>query len=162
MSTSLNLLDALIDEVSFMKIQKQTAFISGHLDLDKSQFELYYTPKIRAAMARNVSNFVVGDAVGADSMAQQFLAKEKQNVTIYHMFETPRCNYGHFMTKGGFKSETRRDAAMTQNSDFDIAWIRSVAESKKIYGAKYNPKRISGTQKNIVRRASLLQATNEK
>ena len=41
---------------------------------------------------------------------------------------------------------------MTEDSDRDIAWIRSEEETKKLYGKKYRPGRVSGTQKNIDRR----------
>jgi len=44
---------------------------------------------------------------------------------------------------------------MTYSSDVDIAWLRSPEETKKLLeanGEKYRPMRISGTEKNLLRR----------
>ena len=50
---------------------------------------------------------------------------------------------------------TERDAEMTRDSDYDILWIRPDEETKVLYGKKYRPGRISGTQKNKDRREQL-------
>jgi TorA maturation chaperone TorD len=47
---------------------------------------------------------------------------------------------------------TDRDAAMTETSDYDILWVRGDAETAALYGSKYRPGRVSGTQKNKERR----------
>ena len=112
-------------------------FISGHLDLTVEEFALYYIPLIDAALKFN-SSFVVGDARGADHMAQQYLLGKTDNVTVYHMFDSPRHNVG-FKTMGGYKSDIERDVTMTVNSDSDIAWTRPGKEK-------------SGTAKNVKRR----------
>lgn len=52
---------------------------------------------------------------------------------------------------------SQRDAAMTASSDYDILWVRSDEETKKLYGAKYRPGRVSGTQKNKDRRARTIE-----
>ena len=52
---------------------------------------------------------------------------------------------------------TERDAAMTRDSDYDILWVRSDEETKVLYGTKYRPGRVSGTQKNKDRREVLLR-----
>lgn len=114
-----------------------TAFISGHLDLTKEEFLLYYVPVIDVALA-NGDNFVVGDARGTDKMAQEYLAQHPDRVTVYHMFGFPRFNL-RFITKGGFVSDNERDKAMTEASDYDIAWVRHGRED-------------SGTARNISRR----------
>ena len=62
-----------------------------------------------------------------------------QNVVVFHMFDNPRNNAGGFSTAGGFKNDKERDAAMTNNSDADIAWVRPGREK-------------SGTAKNLSRR----------
>lgn len=113
-------------------------FISGHLDLTEEEFNLHYKPHIDEALKNN-SSFVIGDAKGADSLAQQYLADKIKNVTIYHMFTTPRNNIGNFKTIGGFVSDNQRDSQMTKDSDIDIAWVRVGRER-------------SGTAKNIKRR----------
>jgi hypothetical protein len=47
-------------------------FISGHLDLTQAEFDLHYRYLIDQALEENQS-FVVGDARGADLLAQQYL-----------------------------------------------------------------------------------------
>lgn len=127
------------------------AFISGHLDLTKEEFEEHYIPVIGEAI-RNGDTFIVGDARGTDIMAQDYIATllglyeegsiGVNTVTVYHMFTKPRnCATMHYSLVGGFKSDDERDAAMTNASDYDIAWIRPGREK-------------SGTAKNIARRTS--------
>lgn len=115
-------------------------FISGHLDLTEAEFAAYYQPAIDAAIARG-DGFVVGDARGADSLAQAYLLGKTTAVTVYHMFESPRNNAG-FDTKGGFESDNARDKQMTLDSTQDIAWVREGREK-------------SGTQRNLDRRKKL-------
>lgn len=114
-------------------------FISGHLDLTEREFIREYVPQLIAAWKAG-ARFVVGDARGADTMAQAWLTRRgMRDVTVYHMFTHARNNVGDFITHGGFKSDDERDAAMTEISDVDIAWVRPGRE-------------ISGTAKNIQRR----------
>lgn len=112
-------------------------FISGHLDLSKSEFEEYYRPQIDRALEQ-AEAFIVGDARGADKLAQEYLFNKTNAVTIYHMFTEPRNNAG-FETKGGFQSDSERDKQMTIDSTKDIAWVRPGRET-------------SGTQRNLARR----------
>lgn len=127
-----------------------TFFISGHRDITQEEFDKYYKPAIDNVLInyKPAVFFVVGDYRGVDTMAQQYLydkTKElfwfdSNQVTVYHMFDSPRnfvCN--DFKTKGGFKTDEERDAAMTKDSDTDIAFVRK-------------GKRNSGTAQNIVRR----------
>jgi hypothetical protein len=114
-----------------------TFFISGHLDLTPEEFAEHYVVKLMAAQAMGAS-FIVGDARGADTLAQAWLKERTTNVRVYHMFETPRNNLG-FSTSGGFKSDKERDEAMTAGSSHDIAWVRPGRET-------------SGTAKNLARR----------
>ena len=127
-----------------------TYFLSGHLDLTADEFDQYYKPRIDDILEECdqqswlAALFVVGDARGADAMCQQYLFEQQAKyvsavlVTVYHMFTSPRNNAG-FPVIGGFKSDSERDAAMTQASDVDIAWVRLGREK-------------SGTQKNLDRR----------
>jgi hypothetical protein len=115
-------------------------FISGHLSLTQGEFDAYYKPLIDEALSYGHS-FVVGDAKGADTMAQDYLDGKTDKVTVYHMFESPRYNAG-FPTVGGFLTDGERDSCMTDNSDGDIAWVKKGRER-------------SGTQKNLDRRSKL-------
>jgi hypothetical protein len=116
-----------------------TYFISGHLDLSDEEFSANYAGRIRAAADEGAS-FVVGDARGTDAKAQDLLhALGCPRVTVYHLFVSPRNNAG-FTTRGGFDSDGSRDAAMTEASDNDIAWVRPGREK-------------SGTARNLARRA---------
>lgn len=123
----------------------KTHFISGHLDLTPEEFELHYEGRILEAI-REGGSFVVGDARGTDHMAQQFLKKIIMDnmlfdldVTVFHMFESPRHNAGSFPTQGGYKTDSARDRAMTAASENDIAWVRPGREK-------------SGTARNLARR----------
>lgn len=116
-------------------------FISGHLDLSAAEFATHYQPRLDAALEEDAA-FVVGDARGADALAQAYLAGKTTQVTVYHMLATPRHHAGSFPTCGGFASDTARDAAMTAASTDDIAWIRPGRER-------------SGTARNLQRRGSV-------
>jgi len=101
-----------------------TYFISGHLDLTVDEFRDHYAPRIAAAIAEDAA-FVVGDARGCDLMAQICLHDARAlRVQVFHMLSTPRNNVGGFPTVGGFASDETRDAALTDASDTDIAWVR--------------------------------------
>lgn len=47
---------------------------------------------------------------------------------------------------------TRRDTVMTRESDYDVLWVRPEEETKRLYGTKWRPGRVSGTEKNRLRR----------
>lgn len=130
----------------------QVSFISGHLNLSQKEFDDHYKGHIDHVI-ENGGHFVVGDANGTDLMAQQYLgAMGYKNVTVYHMFDKPRNNENKYPTIGNYTSDDQRDAAMTECSDQDIAWVRTPEETKKLLGKKYRAGRISGTEKNILRR----------
>jgi hypothetical protein len=112
-------------------------FISGHLDLTEHEFNTHYVPLMDTVLKEN-GTFILGDAAGADKRAMEYLWGKTTNVTVYHMFDSPRHNPG-FPTQGGYLSDTTRDTAMTQHSVGDIAWVRPGREK-------------SGTAKNLVRR----------
>lgn len=113
--------------------------ISGHLDVSKEEFEKHYREKIDQGIARGDA-FVVGDSRGGDSLGQQYLAKKGvKNVVIYHLHQRPFSNFGNWQTRGQFTNHTQKDAAMTRDSTYDIAWVR-------------DPERSSGTRRNLERR----------
>ena len=117
--------------------KSKTAFISGHLDLSQEEFNQYYKSKIDKAIQQNHS-FVIGDAKGADSMTQKYLINlvPKNQVKVYHMYNKPLNNKGKYVTVGGFKSHNKKDSAMTKNSDYDIAYVRSPRTTKIIRGKR--------------------------
>ena len=128
-------------------------FISGHRDITKEEFEKHYVGKIKSVIQEEMDDmicdtrayFVVGDYYGVDIMAQDWLCENgfADKVTVYHMFEKPR-NINPLIThiKGGYESDEERDSAMTNDSDFDIAFVRN---------GKWKD---SGTAINIRRRIS--------
>lgn len=128
-------------------------FISGHRDLSYKDFEKYYIPKIKDIVQKdNEAKFIVGDCNGVDKYAMDYIFCETMSsVVIYHMFVKPRntpkdkhpgdlvSDYKGVSFKGGFKSDEERDSAMTNDSDFDIAFVKD---------NRWN----SGTAQNIKRR----------
>lgn len=128
---------------------QRVCMISGHLDLTRQEFDAHYAPYILAALADG-HDFVVSDARGADQMAQEFLKKwipilnSLSRVRVYHMLTIPRHSAG-FDTKGGFQSNAAKDRAMTDDSDYDIAWVRPEKHSS-VSG------RVSRMEANLIRR----------
>lgn len=124
-------------------LNARTFYISGHLDITKTEFTDNYIPELERLVHihKDKIKFVVGDARGADVMAQKWLRDnvDKKRVTVYHMFDSPRFNAGYFSCVGGYKTDEERDAVMTAVSIGDIAFIRKGREK-------------SGTAKNIIRR----------
>lgn len=122
-----------------------TYFISGHRDITPAEFETNYEPMINYVLSENPdAKFVVGDYYGVDIMAQNYLLDvlkiDGKNVTVYHMFDSPRnVNIKVANLKGGFQSDEERDAAMTNDSSYDIAFVRDHTK-------------LSGTAQNILRR----------
>lgn len=121
----------------------RTYFISGHLDLTEEEFKEHYVPQILDALSGSDCHIVVGDAAGADTMAQGYLhSLNMEQVLVFHMHKKPRNNVGGFPTIPGFGTDGERDEAMTAASDEDIAWVRPGREK-------------SGTGKNLLRRSKL-------
>lgn len=134
------------------------AMISGHLYITESDFNKYYAPMIDEAIENN-HYFIMGDARGVDFKALDYLVKKnvpKERITVYYQnnsWGVKGYDEEYFnVVKGNYRSLEERDARMTSESHYDIAWVRSKEESKALYGDKYDPKRISATQKNIERR----------
>lgn len=128
-----------------MKDYKNIYFISGHGNITFEEWLINYKPFIDAALKQN-SQFILGDFRGTDTLSAEYLKDKTPHVKIIHCFQRPRykvdtvnlaSKYWEYI--GGFENDTERDAYMTQNSDYDIAWIRKGKEN-------------SGTAKNIQRR----------
>lgn len=123
----------------------KTYFISGHREITNEEFEFNYQEALNDIVSEVPDcKFVVGDYYGVDIMAQDYLVDVLQvnpdRITVYHMFESPRnINKKIKNTKGGFTSDSERDAAMTAASIDDIAFVRDCTK-------------MSGTAENILRR----------
>lgn len=131
----------------------KTAFISGHIDVSEEEFLYFYAKPIDQAIAEG-NHFVVGDAPGVDLLSQKYVVEHvgPKRITVFCRGTTPRCLHCKELTViYGFESHEAKDAAMTKNSDYDIAFVRSVEEQKALYGNRFRP-RISGTEKNLLRR----------
>lgn len=135
-------------------------FISGHRNITENEFINNYIKKFnqiemmyqyQKSMNRtddiDTPLYVVGDYEGIDIMSQNYLIDnlrvDPKRITVYHMFDKPR-NYNSKITnfKGGFNYDEERDAAMTNDSDEDIAFVRDHLQ-------------LSGTAMNILRRKLL-------
>ena len=129
-------------------------FISGHRDLCKEDFQLYYEPIIDEAISSDPdAEFVVGDCDGVDKFAMDYIFKYYiVPLIIYHMFDTPRNipeglsespEFEGVFFHGGFTSDEERDSAMTKVSDFDIAYVK---DNRWDSGTAQNIKRRHGIQ----------------
>ena len=126
------------------EIREHTYFISGHRNITPELFERYKTELHATVVLDPDARFVVGDYIGVDIMAQNFLIDvlnvNPDRITVYHMFSVP-MNVNPNITKfvGGFQTDSERDSAMTKASFKDIAFV-------------YDNKVMSGTAENILRR----------
>ena len=161
----------------------KTAFVSTHIDLSCDVFLLHYRNLLDVAIA-NGDYFILSTAGGAASMALEYLLSHNVSaaqITIYlHVPPVRRQKRGganetmrridrlgttpdaleHYRKQGfGVRvingGHTERDTAMTRESDYDILWVRPDDETKTLYGKRYRPGRVSGTQKNKDRREQL-------
>jgi hypothetical protein len=124
-----------------------TYFVSGHRNITQEEFDNNYVPALQKALENKDAYFVIGDYYGVDIMAQNYLIDvlkvDPRRITVYHMYKSPRNKHPKIQnTKGGFTSDSSRDSQMTRDSDLDIAFVR-------------DPKKISGTAENILRRHML-------
>ena len=130
-------------------------FVSGPISAGTLE---RYQADLDTALGNKNSEFVIGDAQGIDSLAQEYLQtklsfdQQHERVTVYHMGIEPRHCLGHFQRKGGYTSDLLRDLAMTRDSDVDIAYPSDPEEMKRKLGKKYKAGFISGTEANLIRR----------
>jgi hypothetical protein len=150
-------------------MQPLTAYISGHIDLDEETFFRCYKENIDQAIEAG-HWFIVGNARGADELAIQYLKEkgvDKSRVLIYYYVrdesdprQLKKSQLRGFPWSDGFKSYKHRDECATKDSDYDILWVRPAKETEEIcktLGIPYNAKRISGTEKNVIRRKKLVK-----
>lgn len=130
-----------------MENKVYTYFISGHRNITQEEFNENYGTELKKLLnipcTRGI-RFIVGDYYGVDIMAQHYLIDElnfpPEGICVYHMFDKPRNIHPLIENRvGGFSSDEERDAAMTRDSDFDIAFVR-------------DHNNWSGTGANILRR----------
>lgn len=138
---------------------QNTYFISGHIDLDILEFDQYYKPVIDSLLLNENSQFVIGDAQGADTMAREYLANriDKSRIKIYtlNIKKLKKILPEYTVIGGQFKNHDEKDAAMTNVSIDDIAYVRPADVQKnklEARGITYDPNRLSGTEKNLLRR----------
>lgn len=138
-------------------LTSRVAFVSGHVDIEHDTFITKYKQNLDNAISSN-DKFIMGDADGCDAFALEYLLEatvDPKDITIYYFRGKNSKQYYldlNVNVKDGYDSYSKRDKQMTNDSDYDIAWVRSTEESKRLYGVKYNPKKKSGTQQNIERR----------
>ena len=128
-----------------------TYFVSGHRDLTQEEFNEHYIPLIDRVIKEDPwAEFVVGDWEGCDTIFVEYMiSKHSYPDIIVTCVENPRIKpFGedlfHYCRTYSKLCNTydECDAFMTQESDFDIAWIRPGKED-------------SHTAKNIKRRYNL-------
>lgn len=135
-------------------------FISGHGDLTREEFDEHYVKRINDIVnddsEQNI-NFIIGDSLGCDFLAQKHLNKlSKKNpnihkcITIYYGEEEPQINLGNFRSIQ--VSDEDVDAFMTNSSTDDILWIRQEKPQKSKLGNKYNVYHLNRPAKNMLRR----------
>ena len=138
------------------------AFISGPLEVEPGHFETHYAPRIQQAIKEG-HHFILGPSRGTDTLAFEFLRNSgvsanrirvylnsSEGTLIRGAFKQLEEEGGSVVTvKGG---HTQRDEAMTRASHYDILRYRTKEECLAFYGAGYNTKRVSGTEKNELRR----------
>lgn len=134
-------------------------FISGPIDISQTDFLLHYQEQLDKALADDNPQFIVGDSDGTDVRAQTYLSDkvDSHNVMVYHTGSRPKNNPWNFRTKGEYRNHTKKDEAMTNASHQDILWIRPMEETRLLYGAKFREGRVSGTEKNQLRRKLIVR-----
>jgi len=140
-----NLLKVIVKKFRIYDNMNSIYFISGHGYLTYEDWLLHYKSKLDKVLS-NKGFFILGDYKGCDVLCMEYLKNKTSNVTICHMFDKPRYLPDKFNSLvknweiiGNFVSDESRDTYMTNNSDFDIAYVKEGGD-------------ISGTAKNINRR----------
>lgn len=162
----------------------KVALISGHIDLSLSEFEEHYVPQIDAALQNGhhfvMGDADGADTLALSYLLSHHLEDPdlKSRITVY---PSRKRNISRLSEQGfrvvppddpSLKVERtvlvvakkgedarryhhiQRDANMTAATDYDILFVRSEEESRRLYGEKYRP-RLSATAMNRMRRAEL-------
>jgi hypothetical protein len=136
------------------KMTTRIVFISGHCNLTDNEFKQFYVPSLDQLLL-NPTQIVVGNAYGADTKSFDYLVENNYPldlITVYHHGTGTQSYPENIKIVSNFASYTKRDTAMTLSSTEDLLWIRPVEECKTLIGAKFDPKRKSGTELNLLRR----------
>jgi hypothetical protein len=120
--------------------------VSGHMDWTQNLFDTYYKPVLTRCI-RAGCKFVVGAASGVDEMTQRFLASQDQKVDVTIFDKKTKGNTligaSHFKVNLDASTFAKRDEAMTNGSDIDVAFLSQ-------YGGPG-----SATAENLFRRARM-------
>ncbi|KAF5325425.1 hypothetical protein D9619_009967 [Psilocybe cf. subviscida] len=144
--------------------EQQIAFISGPIEPDEDYFLSHYASLIDLAITKG-HLFIMGPALGMDTMARNYLIKQgilPSRITVYFAefqerlmakeIESIRALGINIKVEGLTMSDC--NAAMTQDSHYDVLRYMSIEEQMAFYGSRYYV-RVSGTEKNERRRQGL-------
>ena len=111
-----------------------TYFISGHRDLTQEEFDKHYAPILEKVLKEDWNcDFVIGDWVGCDKMALEFILSQPyyyNSIEIFYVDKVRIRPFGEHISNFERLYVVSRstyddcDESMTKFSDFDIAWIR--------------------------------------
>ncbi|RPB15063.1 hypothetical protein P167DRAFT_563401 [Morchella conica CCBAS932] len=134
-------------------------FISGPLLADTAYLTTHYTPHLLRALSAN-HHFLLGPSRGIDTLALHYLLSQScapSRITLY-LPPTDVARYAWFAEQGGkivvsSANHDSRDESMTRASHYDVLRYRTQEECRALFGVRYK-ERVSGTQKNEIRRKS--------
>lgn len=138
-----------------------SVFISGHRNITQEEFTKYYTEEIdsflrwvdkESSLGSKSLTFYIGDCIGCDSMAINYIADyiTKHNTSNINIKLCMLCdtfsgqnntiyNNKYIKIIKKFNTHEERDCYMTENTTYDILWVREGCWD-------------SGTAQNYVRR----------
>ena len=149
-------------QITSDRAKPSVAFISGHIELTTATFLQHYQAPLDFAIAAG-DHFIISNAKGADTLALRYLldnAVSPARIKIYlHASRrgTQRPNIYQYKaldvaTRIVWGSHTDHDSVMTKESDYDILLVRSEEGTREFYGSRFRRGRVSGTEKNRLRR----------
>jgi hypothetical protein len=131
--------------------------------LQDSEFDEFYKPRLIDLILDPVP-VVIGNARGADTACFDYLCLHGYPVDLITIYYYGSGTSEQYYTRKsvkvvkGFNSYTQRDVAMTSASSEELAWVRDPEASKILVeasGGKFDPKRKSGTELNLIRRQKM-------
>ena len=133
---------------------KDTVFVSGKVSYDKPLSGMI-RKEIGKAIKSN-SKIIIGDAPGADTIVQEYLAKKGyKNVEVYTTDKKVRSNVGNWKVKTiaseGFETEreVRRQKDIAMTNDCTKAIAISFDDDKESSAMSLNVERIQQQGKNV-------------
>ena len=132
------------------------AFIAGYQDISAKDFAAHYHQEIKEAI-KDGDLFILSDEPGACEMALQYLRSKRvsgRDITIYRSTSNT-TNEGRLEDQ--FKDatvrtisggEAERLAAMSENSDYEIVWLRpgNILENPRLSAGGVLDLRCSGPE----------------